>query len=65
MFDAAFAGEAAGGTGVPFADYANSGFINNLETGQAGRWRTLWQALNGPVPYICNLVGPAFAPCAD
>jgi len=63
VFDAAFAGEASGGTGVPFEDYANSGFINNLQTGQAGALANTLASINGPVPYICNLVGPAFTPC--
>lgn len=65
VFDAAFAGESAGGTGVPLADYANSGFINNLNTGQAGALANTLASVNGPVPYICNLIGSAFAPCAS
>jgi hypothetical protein len=65
VFDAAFAGESAGGTGVPFADYANSGFINNLNTGQAGTLANTLASVNGPVPYICNLIGSAFTPCAS
>src|SRR2546430_16451448 len=36
IFDAAFAGEAPGGTGVPLSDYAAGNFITNLAPGQAG-----------------------------
>ncbi len=62
ILNAAFAGEAAGGAGVPLADYANSDFINDLQTGQAG---ALAQAMTGigTTNYLCNLVGSSFAPC--
>ncbi len=50
---------------MPLADYANSGFINNLNTGQAGALANTLASVNGPVPYICNLIGSAFAPCAS
>jgi hypothetical protein len=65
IFDAAFAGESAGGPGVPLADYANSGFINALNTGQAGGLANTLSGINGPVPYICNLVGSGFEPCVN
>jgi hypothetical protein len=62
IMNAAFAGEASGGTGIPLADYNNSTFINYLETGQAGAFA---QALTyiGTTNYFCNLVGSSFAPC--
>lgn len=62
ILNAAFAGEASGGAGVPLADYANSDFINDLNTGQAG---ALAQAMTGigTTNYFCNLVGSSFAPC--
>lgn len=65
VFDAAFAGESSGGAGVPLADYANSNFLNDLTTGQAGSLAATLAGIGGPVPYLCNLVGTAFAPCAN
>jgi len=65
VFDAAFAGEAAGGTGVPLEDYANSNFLNDLTTGQAGALAGVLAGVGGPVPYLCNLVGASFGPCAN
>jgi len=65
VFDAAFAGEGAGGTGVPFEDYANSNFINNLTTGQVGSLANTLAGIGGPVPYLCNLVGSSFGPCLN
>jgi hypothetical protein len=64
IFDAAFAGEASGGAGIPLADYANSQFINLLQTGQAGAMAGILAGVNGTVPYLCNLVGTSFSPCA-
>jgi hypothetical protein len=65
IFDAAFAGEGSGGTGVPFADYAAGNFITLLQTGQAGAMASTLAGIGGPVPYICNLVGASFAPCLN
>jgi hypothetical protein len=65
VFDAAFAGEASGGTGVPLADYSNSNFINALTTGQAGSLASTLAGIGGPVPYLCNLVGASFGPCLN
>jgi carboxypeptidase family protein len=65
IFDAAFAGEAAGGTGVPLSDYAAGNFITNLTTGQAGAMANTLAGGAGTAPYICNLVGSGFAPCAN
>jgi len=64
IFDAAFAGEESGGTGIPMVDYANSQFINYLQTGQAGAMASVLSGINGTVPYFCNLVGASFTPCA-
>jgi len=65
IFDAAFAGESSGGTGVPLQDYANSQFITYLQTGQAGAMANVLAGVNGTVPYFCNLVGSSFAPCVN
>lgn len=64
IFDAAFAGEASGGPGVPRADYANGAFITDLLQGAAG---DLAYNLStpAPAPYLCNLVGSSFTPCAN
>jgi hypothetical protein len=64
IFDAAFAGESSGGTGVPLSDYANGQFITYLQTGQAGAMANVLAGINGTVPYFCNLVGASFSPCA-
>lgn len=65
IFDAAFAGEAPGGTGVPLSDYAAGNFITDLTTGQAGAMANTLAGAVGGAPYICNLVGPAFGPCVN
>jgi Carboxypeptidase regulatory-like domain len=65
VFDAAFAGEGSGGTGVKFSDYGNSAFINDLNTGQVGAMANVLSGINGPVPYFCNLVGSSFSPCPN
>ncbi len=64
VFQAAFAGEKAGGNGVPQVDYANTSFLNYLRTGQAGAMANVLSGIGGPVPYYCNLVGSSFTPCA-
>jgi len=63
IFNAAFAGEAKGGAGVPLQDYANSSFISYLNSGQAGAMANVLSGINGTAPYFCNLVGSSFAPC--
>jgi hypothetical protein len=65
IFDAAFAGEASGGPGIPLADYGpgNEPFIFQLQTGQAGAMAGILASVNGTVPYLCNLVGASFLPC--
>lgn len=65
IFDAAFAGEPSGGTGVPFKDYGTSGlFFRPLEQGQAGRVAGRLAKPFGNAPYICNLVGSTISNCA-
>lgn len=65
IFDAAFAGEGSGGTGVPLSDYGFGGFITDLQTGQAGAMAGVLAGIGGAAPYICNLVGASFGPCAN
>jgi hypothetical protein len=65
IFDAAFAGEASGGPGVPLADYSAGNFITQLQTGQAGAMASTLAGVGGTVPYFCNLVGNAFLPCLN
>lgn len=64
IFNAAFAGEGSGGTGVPLADYANTNFINYLTTGQAGAFANVLAGSGNNPFYFCNLVGASFTPCA-
>jgi len=63
IFDAAFAGEAAGADGA-LADYTNTGFITDLTTGQAPLLANTLTGIAGTAPYFCNLVGASFLPCA-
>jgi Carboxypeptidase regulatory-like domain len=65
IFDAAFAGETSGGPGIPLSDYGASNFITQLQTGQAGAMAGTLASINGTVPYLCNLVGSSFVPCAN
>lgn len=65
IFDAAFAGESPGGTGVPFQDYSNGSFITDLHRGAAGDLAYQLSTPYGTVPYFCNLVGSSFTPCAN
>ncbi|MFI5070506.1 MAG: carboxypeptidase regulatory-like domain-containing protein [Terriglobales bacterium] len=67
IFDAAFAGESSGGPGVPFSDYGTAtggNFITQLQTGQAGAMAGTLAGI-GTAPYLCNLVGASFGPCAN
>lgn len=65
IFDTAFAGEAAGGAGVPFADYGSATYIRDLNQGAAGALAHQLSTPQGTVPYICNLVGSNAIPCAN
>jgi hypothetical protein len=61
IFDAAFAGEASGGPGVPLFDYGpNNPFIQELQLGEAG---TMASQIAGPfgfnANYFCNLISPS------
>jgi hypothetical protein len=61
IFDAAFAGEASGGPGVPLFDYGpNNPFINELQLGQVG---TMANQIASPfgfnANYFCNLISPS------
>ncbi|HEV3480687.1 MAG TPA: TonB-dependent receptor [Candidatus Acidoferrales bacterium] len=65
IFNAAFAGEASGGTGIPFKDYGPSGgFLTLLKQGQAGSVAGILAKPFGSAPYICNLVGSSISNCA-
>jgi hypothetical protein len=64
IFNAAFAGEGSGGAGVPLADYGNTSFINDLNTGQVGALANILAGANYNPQYFCNLVGSSFKPCA-
>jgi hypothetical protein len=64
LFDAAFAGEAAGADGS-LQDYTNSNFATMVGTGQAGALGGALDNNNGTAPYFCNLVGSAFGPCTN
>ncbi|MGH9604686.1 MAG: carboxypeptidase regulatory-like domain-containing protein [Terracidiphilus sp.] len=57
ILDAAFGGSTA-------SDFTNTQFINYLNTGQAGSMASVLASIYGTVPYICNLVGAGFSPCA-
>jgi len=65
IFDAAFAGEGAGGPGIPLSDYGAGNFTTQLQTGQAGAMAAILAGIGGTVPYFCNLVGSSFLPCAN
>jgi hypothetical protein len=65
IFQAAFAGELAG-AGGNFADYTNSTFVTDLQTGQAGSLASVLAGIAGAAPYLCNLVGSNnFSPCVN
>ena len=63
IFNAAFAGEASGGAGVPLSDYGNSTYIVQLNQGNVGSLAGTLAMPFGAVPYICNLVGSSLTPC--
>ncbi len=58
IFDAAFGGPGA-------SDYTNAQYINYLQTGQVGKMASVLSGVAGTVPYLCNLVGAGFSPCAN
>jgi len=65
IMNAAFAGESSLGAGIGLADYANSSFLNYIETGQAGAMAYVLSGVSGTTTYFCNLVGSSFAPCVS
>ncbi len=67
IFAAAFQGGAEFPTTCPdgnAADYCNGNFVTELQTGQAGTMAGTLAGINGTAPYLCNLVGTTFSPCA-
>jgi hypothetical protein len=58
ILDAAFGGPSA-------SDYSNSQYITYLQTGQVGALAGKLAGVAGTVPYLCNLVGAGFSPCAN
>jgi hypothetical protein len=61
----AFQGESSGGDGIGASDFGSSQFINYLNYGQAGTMAGVLSGYSGTVPYICNLIGANFSPCAN
>ena len=64
LFDAAFAGEAAGADGS-LADYTDFNFSTMVAMGEAGSIGGRLTNNNGTASYFCNLVGASFGPCAN
>jgi hypothetical protein len=62
IITAAFTGSTTGSQTDPH--FANSGFITNLNNGQVGSFANTISGL-GDIPYLCNMVGAGFAPCAN
>ncbi len=60
-----FQGEADGGPGVGLQDFTNSQFITFLQNGEAGALANVLSTTNGAAPYLCNLIGGNFTPCAN
>ena len=65
IFDAAFSGEASGGTNMGVADYSNSTFLSYIENGNAGAMASVLSGISGTTTYFCNLVGSGFTPCVN
>ncbi|HEV2488941.1 MAG TPA: TonB-dependent receptor [Candidatus Acidoferrales bacterium] len=65
IFDAAFAGEASGGTGAPFLDYNSGSFVKAMQHGSAGSVAATLAKPFGNAPYICNLTGSNISSCAS
>ncbi|MFZ0663723.1 MAG: carboxypeptidase regulatory-like domain-containing protein [Acidobacteriaceae bacterium] len=57
IIDAAFGGPSA-------SDYTNQQFINYLNHGSVGAMANVLAGVAGAQPYLCNLVGASFSPCA-
>ena len=65
IFDAAFAGEPSGGTGIPLQDYGSGSFIRSLQQGAAGSVAGTLAKPFGNAPYICNLTGSNISSCTS
>jgi Carboxypeptidase regulatory-like domain len=69
IFTAAFAGASEFGSAVcadgSAADFCNGQFVTNLVNGSAGAMAGTLAGINGTAPYLCNLVGASFGPCAN
>ncbi len=62
IMTAAFTGSTTGSQ--TDTHFSNGGFITNLQNGQVGSFANSISGL-GDIPYLCNLVGAGFAPCAN
>ena len=62
IFDAAFNGNGVTTGAADPSGYANSGFIFDLQTGQAGALATTFA---GSSTYLCNMIGANFGPCGN
>lgn len=62
IITAAFTGSTTGSQTDPH--FSNGGFITNLNNGQVGSFANSISGL-GDIPYLCNMVGAGFAPCAN
>jgi hypothetical protein len=60
-----FQGEGSGGNGIGLADFGSTQFINYLQFGQVGTFASTLSGYSGTVPYVCNLIGDNFSPCAN
>jgi hypothetical protein len=66
FFAAAFSSEAVNGCADGSAvDFCNGQFTTNLTNGSAGAMAATLAGINGNAPYLCNLVGASFGPCAN
>jgi hypothetical protein len=61
IFDAAFGARGALGAIVAGSGYASTGFITNLQNGEAG---ALANTLATNQNYVCRMFGNSFSPCA-
>lgn len=62
LFDTAFNGNGVSTSATDAAGYANSDFLFDLQTGQAGALATTFA---GSSQYLCNMVGGNFSPCGN
>lgn len=62
VFDSAFNGNGVTTSATDSNGYANSGFIFDLQTGQAG---ALASSFAGNSIYLCNMIGANFSPCGN